>query len=170
MKYCKNSACKGAGGYRRKKKSGFGGYCWTCGLQFEPTRAAAARAKVSCENIACKGADGSRRQRRCGLRGYCWTCGPQFEPTLVAGARAKEKARKAMRKAQKSLTSRSLYAFGKGANGSENVQHKCNTCQRLLSKEKFSASQLKHFYEEARNKNLRCEECHVCQICCKHFN
>ena len=45
MKYCKNSACKGADGYRRHKRCGFGGYCWTCGLQFEPTLAAAAIAK-----------------------------------------------------------------------------------------------------------------------------
>ena len=72
MKYCKNSACKGAGGYRRKKKSGFGGYCWTCGLQFEPTRAAAAIAKFSCKNIACKGADGNRRHIKNGLGGCCW--------------------------------------------------------------------------------------------------
>ena len=123
-----------------------------------------------CKNSACKGADGYRRQKKSGFGGYCWTCGLQFEPTLEAGARAKEKAYYAKRKAKESLLGHSLCAPGKGANVKENVKHKCNTCELLLSKENVSASQLQYYSEEAQNKNLRCQEWHVCEICCKQLN
>ena len=43
--YCKNERCQGAGGQRRRKTSGFQGYCSSCGPRFVPDAVAAAKAK-----------------------------------------------------------------------------------------------------------------------------
>ena len=50
--YCKNKACRGKDGHRRRKQAGFQGYCATCGPRFQPALVASVKAKVKAAGIS----------------------------------------------------------------------------------------------------------------------